>query len=88
MNASSSNSTNLNISLKDKMMGLNGDVGGTLPAAVIFDSMDTQLPSGEYITKKVLIYNIIKELVNHYGSEDLNNIVIEDVPLRIKRIMK
>ena len=88
ISSSSSNATNINITLKDKMMGLNGDVGGTLPATVVFDSMDTQLPTGEYITQKVLIYNIIKELVNHYGDEDLNNIVIEDVPLRIKRIMK
>lgn len=88
INSSSSTSTNINLTLKDKMMGLNGDVGGTLPATVIFDSMDTQLPTGEYITQKVLVYNIIKELVNHYGDEDLNNIVIEDVPLRIRRIMQ
>ena len=88
INSSSSSALNLSISLKDKMAMLNGDVGGTLPATVIFDSMDTQLPSGEYIEKKVLIYNIIKELVNHYGGESLNRIVIEGVPLRIRRIMK
>lgn len=79
---------NINLSLKDKMSRLNGDVGGTFGATVILDEMDTQSPSGEYITEKVLIYNLIKELVNHYGGEPLNNIVIEDVPLRIKRIMK
>ena len=67
---------------------LNGDVGGTLPATVIFDSMDTQLPDGSYIEKKVLIYNIIQEAVHHYGGEDLNRIVIEGVPLRIRRIMQ
>ena len=88
INSSSTGSTNINLTLKDKMAMLNGDVGGTLPALVIFDSMDTQLPDGSYATKKVLIYNIIKECVNHYGGEDLNNIVIEDVPLRIRRIMR
>lgn len=88
INASSNSSTVITLSLKDKMAMLNGDVGGTLPATTIFDSMDTQLPSGEYIEKKVLIYNIIKEAVNHYGGEDLNRIVIEGVPLRIRRIMQ
>jgi len=70
------------------MAMLNGDVGGTLPATTIFDSMDTQLPDGTYIEKKVLIYNIIQELVHHYGGEDLSRIVIEGVPLRIRRIMQ
>ena len=88
INSSSSSALNISISLKDKMAMLNGDVGGTLPTTVIFDSMDTQLPSGAYIEKKVLIYNIIKELVNHYGGESLTRIVIEGVPLRIRRIMK
>lgn len=86
--SSASSSVTINLSLKDKMCGLNGEVGGTFPAAVILDEMDTQDASGAYVTEKVLIYNIIKEVVNHYGGEDLNNIVIEDVPLRIKRIMK
>lgn len=86
--SSVSSAVSLQLTLKDKMCGLSGDVSGTLPAAVIFDEMDTQDASGTYITKKVLIYDIIKELVNHYGGEDLNNIVIEDVPRRIKRVMK
>lgn len=76
------------INLKDKMCGLNGDVGGTLPATVIFDSVDTQTPTGEYVTEKVRIYDIIKEAVNHYGGEPLDNIIIEDVPLRIKRVVR
>ena len=88
INASANSSTTITLSLKDKMAMLNGDIGGTLPSTVIFDSMDTQLPNGKYIEKKVLIYNIIKELVNHYGGEDLNRIVIEGVPLRIRRIMQ
>ena len=86
--SSVSSAVSLQLTLKDKMCGLSGDVSGTLPAAVIFDEMDTQDASGAYVTKKILVYDIIQELVNHYGGEDLNNIVIEDVPRRIKRVMK
>lgn len=86
--SSVSSAVSLQLTLKDKMCGLSGDVSGTLPAAVIFDEMDTQDASGAYVTKKVLVYDIIQELVNHYGGEDLNNIVIEDVPRRIKRVVK
>lgn len=88
MNSSSSSSVNLSLGLKDKMAMLNGDVGGMLPGTVRFDAMDTQTKDGHWVEQKVLIYNIISELVNHYGGEDLNNIVIDDVPLRIRKIMK
>ena len=88
MNSSTSSAVNLSLGLKDKMAMLNGEIGGTLPSTVQFDSMDTQLASGEWVQQKVLIYNIILELVNHYGEEDINNIIIEDVPLRIRKIMK
>ena len=70
------------------MAGLNGDVGGVFPATTVLDEVDTQSPTGAYISQKVLIYDIIQEVVHHWGGEDLNNIVIEDVPLRIKRVMK
>lgn len=86
--SSATSSVNISLSLKDKMAALNGDVGGKFPATVILDEMDTQSPSGKYVTEKVLIFNIIQELVNHFGGELLNNIVIENVPLRIKRIMR
>ena len=78
----------LNITLKDKMCMLNGEIGGMLPATTIFDEMYTQLSSGEEVTQKVLIYDIIKELVNHFGGEDLNNIIIEDVPQKIRAVVK
>ena len=88
MNSSTTSAVNINLSLKDKMCLLNGDVGGTLPASIQFDVMDTQISTGEWVQQKVLIYEIISELVNHYGGEDLNNIIIEDVPLRIRKIMQ
>lgn len=87
-NSSTTGSVNININLKDKMAMLNGDVGGLFPALTVLDVVQTQLPNGEYIEQKVPIYSIIQEVVNHYGSEDLNNIIIEDIPLRIRRVMK
>lgn len=79
---------NLSISLKDKMAGLNGEVGGTFPATTQLDIVDTQNPDGEYVTEKVLVYEIIQEVVNHFGGEPLANIVIEDVDTRIKRVVQ
>jgi hypothetical protein len=86
--ATAANAVTISLSLKDKMAGLNGEVGGTIPATTIFDEMDTQATSGEYVTEKVLIYNIIQEAVNHYGEEDLNNIIIEDVDEQIREVVK
>ena len=86
--SSATSTVNISLTLKDKMCGLNGEVGGSFQATMILDEQDAQSPSGQYVTEKVLIYNIIQELVHHFGGEDLNNIIIEDVPLRIKRVMK
>ena len=88
MNSSSSSSVNLAINLKDKMAMLNGELGGTFPSTIRLDAMDTQLPSGEFVEQKILIYNLIIELVNHWGNEDLNNIIIEDIPLRVRKLMR
>lgn len=88
ISSGATNSVNINLTLKDKMAGLNGDIGGRFPATTILDEMDTQSPSGAFISKKVLLYDLIIEVVNHWGGEDLNNIVVEDVPLRIKRVMR
>lgn len=86
--SSSSTAMNISLTLNDKMGMLNGDIGGKFPSTTILDEEDTQTETGEYATVKVPVYRIIQEVVNHFGGEDLNNIVIEDVPLRIKRIMR
>lgn len=88
MNSATSSAVNLSLQLKDKMCLLNGDAGGKLPATVQFDTMTTQLADGTITDQKVLYYNIITELVHHWGGEDLNNIIIQDVPLRIRQIMQ
>ena len=88
INSSTSSAVNLNLSLKDKMCLLNGDIAGELPSTVQFDTMTTQLADGSISEQKVLYYNIIIELLNHWGNEDLNNIIIQDVPLRIRKIVQ
>ena len=88
MSSSAESSVSLSIGLKDKMAGLNGDVGGTFPNTVQLDQVITQLPDGSYAEQNVPIYNLIQEMVNHYGGEDLNNIIIEDIPSRIRQVVK
>ena len=85
---STTGGVNISLSLKDKMAGLNGDVGGKFSSTTILDTVDDIDDEGNYSSQKVLLYDLIMELVNHFGGEPLNNIVIEDVDLQIKRIMK
>ena len=67
---------------------LNGVAGGTLPAAVNFESIDKLGPDGDLSTEFVRINQLIQEMVNHFGGEDLNKIIINDVPNKIKQVMK
>ena len=78
----------LNLSLGDKMCLLNGTAGGTLPAAINFESIDTLGPDGDLHTDYVQINQLIREMVNHFGNEDLNKIIINDIPDRIKQVLK
>ena len=87
INSATSSAVNLTLNLKDKMCLLNGDIGGKLPATIRFDTMTTQTAQGEVVEQNVLYYNLITELINHWGKEDLSNIIIQDVPLRIRKIV-
>lgn len=86
--ASSSSALNLSVSIKDKMALLNGEAGGTFQSTTVLDTEDTQLPNGEMVNKKVPIYSLLQEMVHHFGGEALENIFIEDVPKRIKKIVR
>ena len=76
----------ISMQLKDKMCLLNGDLGGQIHSAINFGYQDEAVDiNAVSIEKKpVLIYNIIKELVNHWGNEQLHKIIISQVPLQIK----
>lgn len=81
--ASSSISTSgatVTVELQDKMAGLNGTVGGTLPASVSFHDRIIVEDNGDITTEYPLIKEIIQECVHHFGGEHFSRISIEDVP--------
>ena len=78
----------LNINLQDKMCLLYGTCGGVLPSSIQFDRYDTIDESGMYVTLRPTIVQIIRELVNHWGNEQLGKIIIKDIDERIKCAMR
>lgn len=78
----------ITLQLKDKMVLLNGECGGTIPASTVFHQYDTVDKDGNIITIQPIIYKIIQECVNHFGGEQLAKIVISDVDARVKQVMK
>lgn len=91
INTSISNNTSgvtISLQLKDKMCLLNGECGGTISASTVFHEYETVNENGEYIILKPTIYQIIQELVNHFGGEQLGKIIISDLDTRIKKVMK
>ena len=78
----------LSLQIKDKMCLLNGECGGTIPASTQFDSYETIDENGNFVITKPTIDQIITELVNHFGGEQLSKIIISDVDKRIKSVMR
>ena len=79
----------ISLSLKDKMALLNGDLGGIIDAPVIFSSYNdfTYTDKGLSLTKVTpTLYQIITELVNHFGGEQLGRIIIE-LDKKVKRLV-
>ena len=82
------NGVNITLQISDKMCLLNGSCGGVIPASTTFHEYDTIDENGKYVTLKPTIYQIIQELVNHFGGEQLSKIIISDLDTRIKKVMK
>ena len=82
------NGMNISLTLHDKMALLNGQCGGTLPASVIFSEVENIDENGKVVINKPTIFQIILELVNHFGGQQLGKIIINDVDTRIKAVMK
>ena len=76
------------LQLKDKMCLLNGECGGTIPASTVFDNYQTIDENGEYVILRPTIYQIIRELVNHFGGQQLGKIIISDLDTRVKQVMQ
>lgn len=74
----------ISLTLKDKMCLLNGDAGGVIPASVTFSEREDS--NGDI--ENPLMYQIIFEVVNHFGAEDASKIIISDIDEQIKQVMK
>ena len=82
------NGLTVSLQLKDKMCLLNGEIGGIIPAATTFHEYETLDESGNIVISNPTIFQIIQELVNHFGCEQLGKIIINDIPQRIKQVMR
>ena len=69
----------INISGKDKMCLINGDVGGALFAAHEFSIIYTEHADGTITKDYIPIYEIIKEAIHIYAHEPYKNIIINDL---------
>ena len=94
INASfSHNATNTSVTVnaKDKMCLLTGEVGGTIPDTVILhERVIEEYVNGELVTiyESPTIFQIIVELVNHYGEEKLVNIFVNNIPTQARQLMQ
>ena len=89
-NVSKNNSgINISLTLNDKCALLNGDMGGTIPAATVFSELEIFNATGTARTvEKLLLKDIIKDLVVEFGGENPDNIIITDIDDTIVKVMK
>lgn len=89
-NISKNNSgVNMSLNFNDKTAFLNGDLGGTIPAATILSESELyNADATKRIIEPLLIKDLIKYLVVDFGGEDPNNVIIEDVPDTIRKVVK
>lgn len=78
----------VSVQAQDKMCLLNGTCGGIIPASTQLDSYDTLDENGDWILTKPVVAQIIREVVNHFGGEQLSKIIINDVDNQIKAVMR
>lgn len=86
--SSSTSGVTISLQLKDKMCLLNGECGGVIPASTSLHEYETINKDGQYVLLYPTIYQIIQEVVNHFGGEQLGKIIISDVDTRIKKVMR
>lgn len=77
--ALNTNSYTINISGKDKMCLLNGEIGGNLNSSVDFGTIEQEVEQGVWKKIKLSVYNIIREMIHTYAGEHFHNIIINDL---------
>lgn len=80
--------TAINITAKDKMCLLNGEVSGKLVAPVSLHEKYIRGENDTLIIKPVSMYDIIREAVIHLGGEDPTKVIINDIPLEAKKLLR
>ena len=79
----------INFTGQDKMVMLNGTVGGVLPASVTFNETYIYDQSGNIIGVEPITFNqMIREAVIHFGGLDVNKVFVNDVPETAKLLMR
>lgn len=83
-----SNGINISLTLHDKMALLNGQCGGVFPTSVILNEIDSIDEDGYGYIKEITIFQTIQQLVNHWGGQQIGKILIDDIDLRLKRVIQ
>lgn len=73
------NNFTINISGKDKMCLLNGEIAGKLPHTTDFGIEEEIDAEGHIIYRSIPIKDIIREAVQNFGNELAKNIIINDI---------
>ena len=73
------NNYTINIQGKDKMVLLNGEVGGVIPASWDFGKIDVTNPDGTVSQDFYPIKDIILQAVHEYAQEPWENIIVNDL---------
>lgn len=76
----STTSRTISMNFIDKMGMLNGVCGGTIPASVSLHDRLSIDADGNQTTTLPLIRDIIREVVNHFGGENISRIEVSDIP--------
>ena len=77
----STNNFTINIQGKDKMCGLNGEIGGSFSTAVDLSTIEEIDTNGIKRFIKIQIKDIIRNLVSVFGNEPAHNIIINDLDM-------
>lgn len=78
----------VSLTLHDKMALLNGECGGVLPSAIVFNEIQNEDEYGNITITYPTIVQIIQELINHFGKEQLGKIIIKDLEPIVKQVLK
>ena len=75
------NNFTIQISGKDKMALLNGEISGSIEARTDFGTIEEENADGVWSYRKIPIYDIIKNMIHVYAREPYENIIINDLDI-------